>query len=78
MLQYLIIVLDDTSISYCHYSNKGLENRLIGLEDLKAGVMFAMKEDLTVQFVYPSYDLPQEYINIIDTVRHSKIVPAVH
>ncbi len=78
MLQYLIIVLDDTSISYCHYSNKGLENRLIGLEDLKAGVMFAMKEDLTVQFVYPSYDLPQEYKNIIDTVRHSKIVPAVH
>ena len=54
MLQYLIIVLDDTSISYCHYSNKGLENRLIGLEDLKAGVMFAMKEDLTVQFVYQS------------------------
>jgi CXXX repeat peptide maturase len=33
-----------------------------------------MKENLTVQFVYPDYELPQEYKDIIDTVDHADIV----
>ena len=52
MLQYLIIQLDDTSISYCHYENTKDKSKLIGLDDLKAGILFAMKENLMIQFVY--------------------------
>lgn len=76
MLKYLIILLDDTSTSYCHYENERNERKLITLEDLKAGILFAMKENLMIQFVYPDYELPQEYKDAIHTIDHSKIVPA--
>lgn len=75
MLKYLIILLDDTSTSYCHYENNKSERKLISLEDLKAGILFAMKENLMIQFVYPDYDLPQDYKDTIHSIDHSKIVP---
>lgn len=74
MLQYLIIHLDDTSTSYCHYENGKTERRLIALEDLKAGILFAMKENLMIQFVYPDYELPQAYKDAINSIDHSDIV----
>ena len=76
MLKYLIILLDDTSTSYCHYENEKSERKLIALEDLKAGILFAMKENLMIQYVYPDYELPQEYKDAIRTIDHSKIVPS--
>lgn len=77
MLQYLIIQLDDTSVSYCHYENSKKHSKLIGLEDLKAGILFAMKENLMIQFVYPDYELPQEYKNAIHTIDHCDIVSSL-
>lgn len=74
MLQYLIIKLDDTSSSYCHYSNDKKESRLISLENLKKGILFAMKENLMIQFVYPDFELPQDYKDAINTIDHSDIV----
>lgn len=75
MLQYLIILLDDTSTSYCHYTNVKKERRLIDLEILKAGVLFAMKENLSIQFIYPNYELPEEYQKMIESIDHTKISP---
>lgn len=75
MLQYLIILLDDTSVSYCHYSNLITQRRLIGIDDLKQGIIFSMKENLNVQFVYPNYQLPKEYQELIDMVDHTNIGP---
>ena len=75
MLQYLVILLDDTSVSYCHYDNRKSEHRLISLENLKEGILFAMKENLMLQFVYPHYEFPQAYKDEIETIDHSKIVP---
>lgn len=75
MLTYLIIVLDDTSVSYCHYEANRKERRLISIDDLKAGIMFAMKENLNVQFVYPDYELPVEYLAAIDSIDHTDIKP---
>lgn len=40
MLQYLVILLDDTSVSYCHYDNRKSEHRLISLENLKGRYSF--------------------------------------
>ena len=74
MLQYLVILLDDTSTSYCHYDNPKTERRLISLDNLRKGIFFAMKENLMIQFVYPDYPLPQEYVDAIDTIDHSDIV----
>ena len=75
MLTYLIILLDDTSTSYCHYEVNRKERRLISLDDLRAGIVFAMKENLNVQFVYPDYELPAEYLEAIDSIDHTDIKP---
>lgn len=75
MLQYLIIHLDDTSVSYCHYDNNKKEHNLISLDDLKAGILYAMKENLMIQMVYPDYQLPEEYEATIETIDHVKIKP---
>ena len=77
MLQYLIILLDDTSTSFCHYDNINVNRRLISLEDLKAGIFYAMKENLMIQFVYPDFELPQEYKDVINTIDHSVIVSSL-
>jgi CXXX repeat peptide maturase len=75
MLQYLIILLDDTSVSYCHYDNTKTERKLIALDDLNAGILFAMKQNLMIQFVYPDYEVPEDYKIAIESIDHNKIVP---
>lgn len=76
MLQYLVIILDNTCTSYCNYSCAGTECQLISLDNLKKGIIFAMKENLMVQFVWPEKDLPQDYLQVIDSVDHHIIAPA--
>lgn len=76
MLHYLIILLDDVSTSYCHYSPNTSNHHLIDLNNLKAGIRFAMKENLMIQFVYPECDLPEEYKKVVETIDHSKIMPS--
>lgn len=76
MIKYLIIQLDDTSVSYCHYPALTGKPRLISLDNLRAGILWAMKENATVQFVYPSYRLPDEYHRVIESIDHADIVPA--
>ncbi len=77
MLEDLIIILDDTSISYCHFDNPHGKRRLINRDILKAGITFAMKENLHMQLVFPDYELPVEYNEIIDTLEHSTIRSAL-
>ncbi len=78
MLQYFIILLDRTSTSYCHYkvppqSPQGTRKCLIPLETLKQGIRFGMMENLMIQYVYPDYELPKEYTEVIESIDHSKI-----
>ena len=75
MLKYLVIQLDDTSVSYCHYHNPMTQRRLMPLDVLKEGVFWAMKENLMIQFVFPDYSLPDEWLDVIESVEHSKIIP---
>ena len=77
MLQYLVILLDNTATSYCHYENFCHEKKLISIEVLKQGIFYGMKENLMIQFVYPDYELPQEYKNVINTIDHSDIVSSL-
>lgn len=77
MLQYLVIQLDDTSVSYCHYENNRTIRNLISIKDLQAGIIYAMKENLMIQFLYPDYELPKDYKDIINTIDHSNIISSV-
>lgn len=75
MIQYIVILLDDTSVPFCHYPNKKQERRLMPLDTLKAGILYAMKENINVQFVYPSYPLPVDFEEVIESIDHVKIKP---
>lgn len=74
MMKYLIVQLDDTSVSFCHYNNDKTESRLIDLDVLKKAIFWSMKENLIVQFLYPDYQLPTEYKNAIADIDHADIV----
>lgn len=76
MIQYIVILLDDTSTSFCHYTNEKADRRLIPLQTLKDSICYAMKENLNIQFVYPNYKLPTEYLAVIDSIDHTDIYPA--
>lgn len=76
-MQYLIILLDSSSTSYCHCENKCQERQLILIEELKKGIFFAMKENLMIQFVYPDYMLPQAYKDVIDSIDSNSIVSSL-
>lgn len=75
MIQYLIILLDETSTSFCHYENPKQERKLMPLGTLRQGIRFGMMENLMIQFVYPDYELPQEYKDAVESIDHSKIKP---
>lgn len=73
MLTYLIIMLDDTSVSICHHEVAEKKHHLIELDVLKRGIVWAMKENLNIQFVYPDYQLPEAHRQAIETIDHTKI-----
>ena len=76
MLQYIVIMLGKQSVSFCyHAQHTDTDVDLIPLETLKSAIIFAMKENLNIQFVYPPYELPEEYLTAIDTIDHSNIMP---
>lgn len=78
MLQYLIILLDDRSTSFCHYDiPNDMNKRLIDLDDLKQGIKYAMMENLMIQFVYPDYKLSKQYTEMINSIDHIDIKPFV-
>lgn len=76
MLQYLVILLDDTSAAYCHADNPLKEHNLISIETLKKGILFGMKQNLMIQYVFPDYELPKEYAEVIESIDNVKIYPA--
>jgi len=76
MLKYLIIQLDNTSTSFCHYAVNRREPRLMPLDTLRKAIRWSMIENVNVQFLYPNCELPAEYAEAIETVDHVKIMPA--
>ncbi len=75
MLQYLVILLNNTSVAYCHADNPLKECSLMPLETLKKGILFGMKQNLMIQYVFPNYELPKEYAKVIESIDNVKIYP---
>lgn len=78
MIQYLVILLDDTSAAYCHADNPLKQRNLMPLETLKSGILFGMKQNLMIQYVFPDYELPKEYMQVIESIDNVKIYPFGH
>lgn len=75
MLQYLVILLDGAAASYCHYAPETAAPAPMPADVLRRGILFAMKENLNVQFVYPVADVPEETARLVETIDHTKIKP---
>lgn len=75
MLQYLVILLDDTSVAYCHADNSLKKRNLMPIKTLKKGILFGMKQNLMIQYVFPNYALPEEYASVIESIDNVKIYP---
>ena len=60
-------------MAYCHADNPLKDRRLMPLETLRKAILFGMKQNLMIQFVYPDYELPAEYDELIETIDHVKI-----
>lgn len=76
MIQYLIVLLDDTSVSFCHYNNTKRDKHIMPIDTLRAGILYAMKQNLSIQFVYPEYELPDDHQTLIESVEHTSIKSA--
>lgn len=74
MLKYLIIQLCDCAPSFCHYC-QGTGEVLISKEWLEQGIIWSMKQNVSVQVVYPSFEIPQDYKELIDRIDSISIVP---
>lgn len=79
MLKYLVILLSDSSVSYCNYevAKNNLQNESIWIseDNLKNGIDEGLKQNLLIQFVYPHSLVPERLQLLIDSVRHINIMP---
>ena len=67
--------MDDTSVAYCHADNPLKERHLMPIETLKKGILFGMKQNLMIQYVFPDDALPKEYAEVIESIDNVKIYP---
>lgn len=72
MLKYINILLDDASVSFCHYEVKKKATP-ISADILNQGIRFAMKDNLNIQFVYPRHELPDFVDKAVFQIDHVKI-----
>ena len=73
MLQYLVILLDDTSVSYCHAVNPLTSTNIMPIDVLHYAIVWGMKHNLMIQYVMPPYVLPVDYCSLMETIDNVKI-----
>lgn len=78
MISYLIIPLDFSSVSFCHYHIDEKQKGLMPIETLKEAIRYGMKQNLQIQFIYPNNELPDEYAEMIESIDHIKVKPIVN
>lgn len=74
MLKYLIVQLSDNSVSICHYPKKFSNNsKVISSDVLYKAIYWAMQQNLSLQFLYPDEELPNDVEEAINTIHSYKI-----
>lgn len=75
MLKYLIVMLDEASVPFCHHEPSQRKEGEISAADLKSAIHLGMKENLSIQFVYPNHPVSAELEEIVESIDHVKIKP---
>lgn len=78
MLKYLIIPLTSDAVSFCHYPSQHKACEEISEDVLREAIVWAMKNNVSVQFVYPVRPVPRNLAKIVDIIDHASIVPFNH
>lgn len=75
IMNYLVVLLDNLSVAFCHANNPCRTSKLMSIEVLEKTIKFGMKENLMIHFVLPPYTLPQQYYSLMNEIDHVKIGP---
>ena len=75
MLKYLVVLLADNSVAYCHYVKQISGEQTINVDVLRRAIHWAWTENLIIQFVFPANALSTEIYEVIETTSHIKIMP---
>lgn len=78
MLKYLIILLSDDAVSFCHYPSNLEGGNMIDPDILKKAIFKALKENLSVQFVHSRSMVTDEVRTLMNDITHVNIVPSSH
>ncbi|MBP1747877.1 MAG: hypothetical protein H6Q52_416 [Deltaproteobacteria bacterium] len=77
-MQYLIVILDRNSVPFCSYETGGRTGGLIPIDVLQKAVNFAVRNNLSINFLYGDEPLPPEYETAIEDADHVKMVSLRH
>lgn len=72
----IVVLLSSKSTSFCVSDNPHNYETLIPLSTLQQIVDKAKKENLTLDFVFPEQDVPDEHMVVINSIEHHKITPS--
>lgn len=72
----IVVLLSSKSTSFCVSDNPYIEEVLLPLSTLRQIVEKARRENLTLDFVFPNQDMPEEYMEVINSIEHHKITSA--
>jgi CXXX repeat peptide maturase len=70
-----MVLLSDKSVSYCQYNVETNSNAIISEETLRKGILFAMKYNWNIHFIYPQESLPSNIEDIIMSFNNTRIKP---
>ncbi len=79
MLNYLIVILDQASTSFCYYNNPAYSksnSKPIPYNTLNRIVDYALENSLMINYLFGIDSLPEKYHKLIAKSQHVKIVPA--
>lgn len=71
----VVVLLSSKSTSFCVSDNPYHDETLLPLASLQQIVEKAKKEDLKLDFVFPERDMPDGYMEVINSIEHHNITP---
>lgn len=71
----VIVLLSNLSTSFCLAENHNIEEVLMPIDNLHRVIKYSKDNNMSLHFIFPSSTIPDEYIKVINSIPHKKIVP---
>ncbi len=78
MIQYIIVILDRNSTSFCFYENNNFgenNSELMPIKLVQGIIDYSVRNNISINFLYGNHKLPDEYEKLVDSAQHIKIIP---